>query len=178
MFTEATLSSFGQDASCHFTPWEEGFSDTKLPFRGARFCWARETAPQKQRRVLLGGFVTSDLSILGSPLPSLGGLAWMRLEVAASVGGLGPHPLPTPSPLSVCAALPASRSVTLPVLVLGEGALLPAGMTVNSRRAWEGAGRTDPQLPPHSAVQVFPCTSHAPSRNPMGHCFGVRTAAV
>ena len=87
-------------------------------------------------------------------------------------------PLPTPSPLSVCAALPASRSVTLPVLVLGEGALLPAGMTVNSRRAWEGAGRTDPQLPPHSAVQVFPCTSHAPSRNPMGHCFGVRTAAV
>ena len=96
MFTEATLSSFGQDASCHFTPWEEGFSDTKLPFRGARFCWARETAPQKQRRVLLGGFVTSDLSILGSPLPSLGGLAWRRLEVAASVGGLGPHPLPTP----------------------------------------------------------------------------------
>lgn len=35
--------------------------------------------------------------------------------------------LPTPTPIAVCAALPASRSVTLPELVLGEGMLLPAG---------------------------------------------------
>ena len=67
---EATLSSFGQDASCHFTPWEGWFSDTKLSFRGARFCWAHETAPQKQRCMLLGVFMTSHLSLWGSPLPS------------------------------------------------------------------------------------------------------------
>lgn len=54
VFTEATLLSFGQDASCHSTPGQGGFSDMKLPFRGAHFCWARETAPQKQRCVLWG----------------------------------------------------------------------------------------------------------------------------
>ena len=88
---------------------------------------------------------------------------WLGLALKVSA-----HP---PSPISVCAALPASRSVTLPVLVLGEGDAAPSwGDT-------EPSGEGTQRLPP-SAVQSFPYTSHSPARSPLCHCFGVRTAAV
>lgn len=80
--------------------------------------------------------------------------------------------LPTPSPFSVCAALPASRSVTLPVLVLGEGDDAPS---------WgdsEPSGE-ETQLLPLPAVQIFPYTSHSPFLSPMplfwgAHCSSER----
>ena len=56
----------------------------KLPFRGAHFCWARETAPQKQRCVLWGASWPLTSPSWAAPfLPWAAGLA--------EFGGGGPH---------------------------------------------------------------------------------------
>lgn len=84
---------------------------------------------------------------------------WLFVCLAGWLGLALKSLCPPPSPISVCAALPASRSVTLPVLVLGEGDAAPS---------W---GDSEPsgektQLLPLPAVQTLPYTSHSLSRSP------------
>lgn len=95
--------------------------------------------------------------LAGSEPPPVCALA---LCVPGRVAGSGFESLcPPPSPISVCAALPASRSVTLPELVLGEGDAAPS---------WGGSEPSGEktQLLPLPAVQTLPYTSHSLSRSP------------
>lgn len=138
--------------------WDSGWEGRQA---GASACVRRSTCPGRRGR--------ARAQLAGSEPPPVCALA---LCVPGRVAGSGFESLcPPPSPISVCAALPASRSVTLPALVLGEGDAAPS---------WgdsEPSGE-ETQLLPLPAVQTFPYTSHSPTLSPLCHCFGVHSAAV
>ena len=90
-------------------------------------------APSRRRRCVCWLFVC------------LAGWLGLALKVSA-------HPLPP----SVCAALPASRSVTLPVLVLGEGAAAPSWGDSELGAGVGGQGGQTPSFPPNLQSRSSP----------------------